>query len=165
MKEIIIAGGCFWGVQHYFKKVKGIDKTIVGYINSTKNPISYEEVCTQKYDAIEGVKLTYQEKIISLDKILELLFRIIDPTSLDQQGGDYGHSYRVGAYYEQQEDALIIEDFIFNQEQHYPKNIVFENKPLISFCEAEEYHQDYLDKNPTGYCHVNMGCLNGHEIK
>lgn len=165
MKKIYVAGGCFWGVQHYFSLVKGIVNSEVGYVNGTKGNITYEEVCSQKYAAIEAVALEYDERVITLPKILELLFRIIDPTSLDKQGGDVGHSYRVGAYYTNEEDKKIIEDFVFAQEKNYTQEIVFEIKPLTSFVEAEEYHQHYLEKIPQGYCHVNMNVLKKDELK
>ncbi|MDR1781466.1 MAG: peptide-methionine (S)-S-oxide reductase MsrA [Bacilli bacterium] len=165
MKKIYVAGGCFWGVQHYFNLIKGIISSEVGYANGSKDNLTYEEVCSQKYDAIEAVELVYDESIISLNKILELLFRIIDPTSLDKQGGDIGHSYRVGAYYVYQDDFKVIEDFVFNQEKNYDKEIVFEVKPLQSFVKAENYHQDYLVKNPFGYCHVDMNKIKKEELK
>lgn len=165
MKKIVVAGGCFWGVEEYYKRIKGIEKTRVGYTNSTKENITYKEVCTQRYDAIETVELIYDENTIDLNKILELLFRIIDPTSLDRQGGDIGKSYRVGAYYENNLDKEIIEKFVFSQEGNYDRDIVFEIAPLKSFIEAEEYHQKYLVKNPTGYCHVDFSKIKPEEMK
>lgn len=165
MNKIVIAGGCFWGVEAYFLKVKGIESTRVGYVNATKENISYEEVCSQKYEAIEGVELTYDAAQISLTKILELLFRIINPTSLDAQGPDIGHSYRVGAYYTNEQDEKIIADFINEMQPKYHYEIVFENKPLRRFVQAEDYHQDYLTRNPLGYCHVNFNTLNKEDLK
>lgn len=165
MKKIVVAGGCFWGIEAYFKKVFGIYKTRVGYINATIDNISYEQVCSQKYEAIEGVELTYNEEEITLTKILELLFRVINPTSLDAQGPDIGYSYRVGAYYGNEQDKAIINDFINSKQKEYHYEIVFENEPLISFTEAENYHQDYLTKNPLGYCHVNFDVLSDEEKK
>lgn len=163
--KIVVAGGCFWGVEEYYKRIKGILKTRVGYINSTKDEISYEEVCTQQYDAIEAVEVEYDNEVINLEKILELLFRIIDPTSLDKQGGDIGKSYRVGAYYTNEQEKEVIESFVSKQRPSYNKEIVFEIAPLKSFIEAEEYHQQYLDKNPQGYCHVDFSKINKSELK
>ena len=165
MKKIVVAGGCFWGVEEYFKRVRGIEKTKVGYVNANKENITYQEVCSQRYQAIEGVELIYNENEITLQKILELLFRIIDPTSLDVQGFDRGYSYRVGAYYTNEEDKQIIETFIDENQPKYHYEIVFECKPLISFVKAEDYHQDYLTKNPQGYCHVNFKVLNEEDKK
>lgn len=165
MKKIVIAGGCFWGVEAYFLKVKGIKSARVGYVNASKENITYEEVCSQQYQAIEGVELTYDPLQISLTKILELLFRIINPTSLDAQGPDIGYSYRVGAYYTNEEDKQIISEFINKMQPKYHYEIVFENEPLISFIQAEDYHQDYLTKNPLGYCHVNFNVLNKEDLK
>lgn len=165
MKEIIVAGGCFWGVEEYYRRLKGIEKTEVGYVNGTKDDLTYEEVCSQKYQAIEAVKLQYDASVISLEKIMEHLFRIIDPTSLDKQGNDIGISYRVGAYYENEEDREVIESFVASQRKNYNDNIVFEIRPVINFVNAEEYHQEYLVKNPMGYCHVNFGKIREEELK
>lgn len=165
MRKIVIAGGCFWGVEAYFKRVLGIVNTRVGYINADKNNINYEEVCSQKYHAIEGVELTYNEEEVTLTHILELLFRIIDPTSLDAQGFDHGHSYRVGAYYTNKEDYQVIQSFIDSKQKEYHYEIVFENEPLIRFTNAEDYHQDYLTKNPNGYCHIDFNVLNEEDKK
>lgn len=165
MKKIVVAGGCFWGVEAYFQKVKGIEKTIVGYVNSDIKNISYEQVCSQQYHAIEGVLLEYNPNVISLEKIMQLLFRVINPTSLDRQGYDIGYSYRVGAYYEDEKDAQIINEFLNEVKNEYQKPIVFEVKPLKNFTIAEEYHQDYLEKNPGGYCHINFNVLKPEEKK
>lgn len=165
MKKIVVAGGCFWGVEEYFKRIKGIIGTRVGYVNSIKENITYEEVCSQKYEAIEAVEVFYDDTQLKLEDVLEFLFRIIDPTSQDKQGGDIGMSYRVGAYYENEEDKDIIEKFVFSQENNYDKDIVFEIAKLKNFCEAEEYHQKYLIKNPSGYCHVDFSKLKPEEMK
>ncbi|MDL2211949.1 peptide-methionine (S)-S-oxide reductase MsrA [Erysipelotrichaceae bacterium OttesenSCG-928-M19] len=165
MEEIIVAGGCFWGVAEYYNRLKGIEKSIAGYVNGTKDNLTYEEVCSQKYQAIEAIKLSYDEEIISPEKILEHLFRIIDPTSLDKQGNDIGMSYRVGAYYDNDKDKTIIENFVKEQQVNYAKEIVFEIKPVLRFNDAEEYHQDYLIKNPHGYCHVNFNKIAKAELK
>lgn len=165
MKKIVLAGGCFWGVQAYFQRVKGIESSVVGYINADIDNISYEQVCSQQYHAIEGVLLEYNPQVISLDKIMELLFRVIDPTSLDRQGYDIGYSYRVGAYYFDEEDALIINKYLDSIKNNYPKPLVFEIKPLKSFFIAEDYHQDYLINNPGGYCHVNFNVLKAEDKK
>lgn len=165
MKKIIVAGGCFWGVEEYYKRIKGIIGTRVGYVNSKKENITYEEVRSQKFDAIEACEIFYDETTLTLDNILELLFRVIDPTSLDKQGEDIGKSYRVGAYYENEEDKEIIEKFVFAQEKNYDKEIVFEIKKMENFYEAEEYHQKYLVKNPSGYCHVDFSKIKPEELK
>ena len=165
MQEVYVAGGCFWGVEEYYKRLKGIETTKVGYVNGSRDGLSYEEVRSQQYEAIECVYLTYNEEIISLEKILEHLFRMIDPTSLDKQGGDVGHSYRVGAYYLNDEQAKIMNDYVDKQRVNYNDEIVFEVKPMLRFTNAEDYHQDYLGKNPAGYCHVNFNLIKADEMK
>ncbi|MGL4383179.1 MAG: peptide-methionine (S)-S-oxide reductase MsrA [Bacilli bacterium] len=161
MKVIHIAGGCFWGVEEFYKRLPGVINTKVGYINSLKEDVTYQEVCSGVYQAIEGVCVEYDEKIISLNTILEYLFKIIDPTSQDRQGNDIGISYRVGLYYIDEVDYKVALSFVNQQKPFYNKEIVFEIKPLLSFCDAEDYHQLYLRKNPNGYCHVDFSILEG----
>lgn len=166
MREIIVAGGCFWGVEEYYKRLKGINETMVGYANSNSlENNTYEVTCTGAYNAVEAVKIGYDESIISLDKILEHLFRMIDPTSLNKQGGDIGVQYRVGAYYNNEIDKEIILDFVKKQEANYTDKIVFEVLEVKNFFSAEDYHQDYLENNPNGYCHVDFSMIKKDELK
>ena len=165
MKEIILAGGCFWGVEAYFQRLNGVEKTIVGYTDGkTENP-SYKEVCSGETNHAEACKIVYDEKIISLEKILEHFFRIIDPTSLNRQGPDIGTQYRTGVFYNDLEDKKIIEKFIENKKSDYSNPIVVDVKEEERFWNAEEYHQNYLIKNPGGYCHVNLDIIKPDEIK
>ena len=165
MKEIILAGGCFWGVEAYFQRLNGVVKTIVGYTDGkTENP-SYKEVCSGETYHAEACKISYDEKIISLEKILEHFFRIIDPTSLNRQGHDIGTQYRTGVFYNNLEDKEIIEKFIENKKSEYSNPIVVDVKEEKKFWNAEEYHQNYLIKNPGGYCHVNLDIIKPDEIK
>ena len=165
MKEIILAGGCFWGVEAYFQRLNGVEKTIVGYTDGkTENP-SYKEVCSGETNHAEACKILYDEKIISLEKILEHFFRIIDPTSLNRQGHDIGTQYRTGVFYNSIEDKEIIEKFIENKKSEYSNPIVVDVKEEKRFWNAEEYHQNYLIKNPGGYCHVNLDIIKPDEIK
>ena len=165
MKEIILAGGCFWGVEAYFQRLNGVEKTIVGYTDGkTENP-SYKEVCSGETNHAEACKILYDEKIISLEKILEHFFRIIDPTSLNRQGHDIGTQYRTGVFYNNLEDKEIIEKFIENKKSDYSNPIVVDVKVEKRFWNAEEYHQNYLIKNPGGYCHVNLDIIKPDEIK
>ena len=156
MKEIYFAGGCFWGVEAYFKKFEGIVDTDVGYANSVSENPTYEEVCSSRTLAAETVKIIYDEKKISLLGLLEKLFKVIDPTLLNRQGPDIGHQYRTGVYFTDERDKKIIDDFIESIRNNYKREIVTEVKKLDNFYLAEEYHQDYLDKNPGGYCHINL---------
>ena len=163
MKKIVLAGGCFWGVEAYFKRVKGILATRSGYSNGKSEKVTYEEVCTGKTGHVEACYLEYDEKILSLRMILNHLFRIIDPTSLNKQGGDIGTQYRTGIYYTEMEDKKIIELYVEDQKKNYSKPIVVEVKKLDKFYDAEEFHQEYLEKNPSGYCHINFLLLKDEE--
>lgn len=164
MKKIVLAGGCFWGVEAYYKKLKGILDTNVGYANGNYANPTYEELKRHKATHVEAVELYYDENEITLVKILEHLFRFIDPTSLNKQGGDIGVQYRTGIYYETEEDQQIIEAFMKAQKMKYGK-IMVEVLPIQGFYLAEEYHQDYLDKHIDGYCHVNMNLIFEYEKK
>lgn len=165
MKKIVVAGGCFWGVEAYFKLIPGIKNSVVGYANSKVLSPTYEEVCSGTTNAVEAVILEYNPKVISLEKILSFLFRIIDPTSLNKQGGDRGTQYRTGVYYYDPEDSKVIAKALNDLQKDYKSKIVVENAPLLNFYEAELYHQDYLTKNPYGYCHVNLNDLKPEERK
>ncbi|MBO7676847.1 MAG: peptide-methionine (S)-S-oxide reductase MsrA, partial [Erysipelotrichaceae bacterium] len=151
MKKIYLAGGCFWGVQHYLSLINGIDKTTVGYANSDIQSPSYEDLKAHRSSASETVEVVYDENVISLKEILKLFFMIIDPTILDQQGHDIGHQYRTGIYYVDKEDFGIIKESLDELSKQYDQTIVTELLPLDNFTVAEDYHQDYLIKNPTGY--------------
>ena len=161
-KIIYIAGGCFWGVEEYYKRLKGIINTTVGYANgNTSNP-TYEEVKHHLASHAECLKLEYDSDIISLEKILEHFLRFVDPYSIDKQGEDLGHQYRSGIYYTDLKDKnIIINYFNNNLNKDYKIEILF----LDNFYDAEEYHQDYLEKNPSGYCHVNLNLIKKKKMK
>ena len=116
-------------------------------------------------DHAEVVKIEYDADIISLEKILEHLFRMIDPLSLNQQGGDVGTQYRTGIYYSDRTDLPTIKAFIAQEQQAYSAPIAVEVEPLKSFWPAETMHQDYLEKNPLGYCHINFALIKPSELK
>lgn len=155
-KQIYLSGGCFWGVEAFFKKIPGVIMTTCGYANGQGVDPSYEEVCKGNQNFVECVHLVYDSNVLSLSKILKAFFMIIDPTSVNKQGGDVGIQYRSGIYTINQEDIVEIEAFINEIRGHYQYPIVTEVLPLSNFYRAETYHQDYLDKNPQGYCHVNL---------
>ena len=155
MKKIYLAGGCFWGVEHFLSLIEGIEDTTVGYANSDIESPSYEDLKAHRSLASETVEVVYDEKEISLKKILDLFYMIIDPTIIDQQGHDVGHQYRTGIYYVDKEDEPVIRESLKELSRYYDSPIVTEVLPLENFTVAEEYHQDYLIKNPTGYCHVD----------
>ncbi len=155
-KTIYLAGGCFWGVDAYMKQLKGIIKTESGYANGhTINP-SYEEVCTGKTGHAETVYVQYDPAVISLKTILEQFFSIIDPTQINRQAGDIGEQYRNGIYYTDDLDLLMIEAVMRDVQKEYTKVLATEVGPLKAYYVAESYHQDYLEKNPNGYCHVRL---------
>ena len=165
MKQIVLAGGCFWGVEAYFKRIKGIIQTKVGYTDGTTINPSYQEVCTGRTYHVEACELIYDEQVISLEKILKHLFSIIDPTILNRQGNDVGTQYRTGIYYEDESDAQVIRDFIQKEQANYEQMIVVDVKKQTTFYDAEEFHQDYLTKNPMGYCHVNLYRIPKEDLK
>jgi len=154
MKEIYLAGGCFWGLQAYFDLRKGIKETVVGYANGITP--TYQEVCTNTTGYAETVYIKYDENEITLNKILEDFFKVIDPTLLNRQGGDMGTQYRTGIYYVDKEDLIVINESVEKEKLKYSKPIVTEVEPLKNFYAAEEYHQKYLEKNPNGYCHIDL---------
>lgn len=153
--EIYLAGGCFWDVEGYFKKIPGVLDTDVGYANGKTDATSYEKIGAT--DHSETVKISYDPVVVALQDILEYYFSIIDPTSVNKQGNDEGRQYRTGIYYTDENDKLIIDEIIRQKQEGYDKKIVVEVEPLKNFILAEDYHQDYLDKNPGGYCHINIG--------
>ena len=155
-KDLFLAGGCFWGTEHYFKMVNGVVETEVGYANGhTENP-TYQDVCTDKTGFAETVHIVYDPTVISLEFLTEMYFKAIDPTSVNQQGHDKGTQYRTGIYYTDNEDIPTLQK-VYNRVQAEVKlRLAVELLPLKNFYSAEDYHQDYLDKNPEGYCHLPL---------
>lgn len=152
-KVIYLAGGCFWGVEDYFKKLLGVYETEVGYANGKTDDTDYANVAAT--DHAETVKVCYDKSVISLKEILLHYFRIIDPLSVNRQGNDIGRQYRTGVYYIDDDDSKII-DKVFDYEEELHGPIAVEKSALKNFIKAEDYHQDYLDKNPGGYCHIDI---------
>ena len=154
VRDIYLAGGCFWGTEHYFKQIEGVVETEVGFANGhTANP-SYEEVYTDTTGFAETVHVRYNPEVVGLEFLLQMFFRAIDPTSLNRQGHDEGTRYRTGIYYTGADDLPVIEKVYGEVQNDYQQPLAVEKLPLENFYTAEEYHQDYLDKNPTGYCHL-----------
>lgn len=156
MKEIYFAGGCFWGTEHYIKQIRGVVSTEVGYANGNGENPTYEEVYTDLTGFAECVKVVYDPAVLSLDRLTELYFHSIDPLSLNRQGNDCGTRYRTGIYYRDEGDRDTIERIYHAVEAKVGSPIVVELEPLRNFFPAEDYHQDYLDKNPSGYCHLPL---------
>jgi peptide methionine sulfoxide reductase msrA/msrB len=154
MKEIYLAGGCFWGTEKYFASIPGVVKTQVGYANGrTENP-SYEQVCRENTGHAETVHVTYDPASLSLSFLLEQFYQVIDPTSVNRQGHDRGEQYRTGVYYVDPADEPVIRQSIAGLQARTTGTVAVEVLPLENFYPAEEYHQSYLDKNPGGYCHI-----------
>ena len=154
MAEIYLAGGCFWGLEEYFSRIEGVEETTVGYANGQVESTNYQLI--HQTDHAETVHLIYDEKRISLREILLYYFRVIDPLSVNKQGNDVGRQYRTGVYYTNQADKAVIEQVFAEQEKQLGQKIAVELEPLRHYVLAEDYHQDYLKKNPGGYCHINV---------
>ena len=157
LKEVYFAGGCFWGTEHFFQQIRGVVETEVGYANGNKKNPTYEEVISHTTGFAETVKVKYDPQQVELKLLIDLYFKTIDPTSKDQQGNDRGNQYRTGIYSTDKETAAIIKSEVENLAKNYSKPVVVETIPLKNFYSAETYHQDYLEKNPGGYCHIEPG--------
>lgn len=158
-KEIYLAAGCFWGAEKYLKLIEGVTFTEVGFANgNTENP-TYKEVYTDQTGYAETVHLRYNPNVVSLRFIIEMYFKAIDPTSLNKQGEDEGTRYRTGIYYTDSADRAVIDEVMAAEAKKYGLPLQVEAEPLRNFYRAEEYHQDYLDKNPNGYCHLPVALL------
>lgn len=155
LDEIYFAGGCFWGTEHFLKQIRGVENTQVGYANGNIANPTYQQVCTGKTNFVETVKVEYDPKEVDLKFLIDLFFKTIDPTSLNKQGNDRGTQYRTGIYYTDPADLPVIRAAVDELAKGYSKPLVVEIEPLTNFYPAEDYHQDYLDKNPGGYCHIN----------
>ena len=154
MAEIYVAGGCFWGLEEYFSRIEGVEETTVGYANGQVETTNYQLI--HQTDHAETVHLIYDEERVSLREILLYYFRVIDPLSVNKQGNDVGRQYRTGVYYTDQADKAVIEQVFAEQEKQLGQTIAVELEPLRHYVLAEDYHQDYLKKNPGGYCHINV---------
>lgn len=157
MRETIyLAGGCFWGVQRYFDLVKGVISSQVGYGNSKIQSPSYQQVCSGTTGAVEAVEILFDSTLLTMQVLLKHFFNIIDPFALNYQGNDFGTQYRSGIYTTNHKRLEEIQDFIENLQRQLPQKIVTEALMLENFYPAEDYHQKYLEKNPHGYCHIDL---------
>ena len=152
-KMIVLAGGCFWGVEKVFKALDGVVETTVGYANGTTANPTYEEVCRNETGYKEAVKVIYQPDQVSLSTIIRAFFLCIDPRQRNRQGNDIGSQYQTGIYYVDEKDLEWIKPIYTSERMKYDRFFV-ELEPLKNFYTAEEYHQNYLDKHPNGYCHI-----------
>lgn len=154
-KTIYFAGGCFWGTEHFFQQIYGVAHTEVGYANGKIANPTYKQVVQNNTGFAETVKVEYDTQKTDLTELIELYFKTIDPTSINKQGNDIGTQYRTGIYYTDEADAPAIKTVVATLAQNYNRPVVVEILPLTNYYTAEEYHQDYLDKNPGGYCHIS----------
>ena len=154
MAEIYLAGGCFWGLEEYFSRISGVLQTSVGYANGQVETTNYQLI--KETDHAETVQVIYDEKAVSLREILLYYFRVIDPLSVNQQGNDRGRQYRTGIYYLEEADLPTINTVVREQELLIGRKIAVEVEKLRHYILAEDYHQDYLKKNPGGYCHIDV---------
>lgn len=155
--DIYFAGGCFWGVAHFFSGVGGVLSAVSGYAQGSpgfEGRPSYEEVYTDTTGFAETVRVTYRPERISLETLADLYFCIIDPLSLNRQGHDEGTRYRTGIYYSDSSDLPVLQAAFERVSARLGQPLAVELEPLRNFFEAEERHQDYLVKHPDGYCHL-----------
>lgn len=153
---IYLAGGCFWGLEAFLKRLPGVHHTQVGYANGTTQNPNYCDVCYRNTGHAETVLVQYDKSVISLDILLDAFFTVTDPTSLNRQGNDCGVQYRSGIYWVQEGDVPIIRQALERQRHLCARCIVTESEPLTCFYPAEEAHQNYLEHNPGGYCHIDL---------
>ena len=161
MKEIVLAGGCFWGIEKFFSQFDGL-KTEVGYANGLTETATYQQVCAGSGHT-EAVRIEYPDSV-SCAQLIAVLFEVIDPVSLNRQGNDVGINYRTGIYAISRQQESIAKAMIGDLQKHYARPIAVESEPLKHFIPAEDYHQKYLDKNPQGYCHLPKPLLSGHQL-
>jgi len=154
MSTIYLAGGCFWGVEKYMAEVQGVAGAEAGYANGETESPSYQDVTTGETGYTETVRVDYDPEVAPLPFLLELFYSAIEPTSVNRQGNDVGTQYRTGIYYTDPADAAIVERSLAELQEQYDEPIAVEAGPLTAYTTAEEYHQDYLEKNPGGYCHI-----------
>lgn len=156
IQSIYFAGGCFWGTEHFFKQIEGVTFTETGYANGSTPDPTYRQVYTDTTGYAETVHVEYDNDVIDLEFLVRMFFKAIDPTSLNRQGEDVGTRYRTGIYYTDAEELPCIKKIYDEIGRQYESPLVVELEPLKNFYRAEDYHQDYLENNPDGYCHLPL---------
>ncbi|NBD27919.1 peptide-methionine (R)-S-oxide reductase MsrB [Paenibacillus glycinis] len=159
LDTIYLAGGCFWGIEAYVERIYGVQDVTVGYANGTGADPTYEDVVRGDRGFAETAEVKYDPARLPLTDLLTDFFKVINPTSVNKQGNDAGINYRTGVYYTQSSDLPVINAVVAKEQAKYTKKIVTEVLPLENYYLAEDYHQDYLEKNPDGYCHVDLSIL------
>ena len=165
MTKLYLAAGGFWGAQHFLRPLPGVISTRVGYANGrTENP-TYEEVKYRHTGHAETVEVVYDETVLPTSELLDCYFLCIDPTSVNKQGPDEGEQYRTGIYYTDEALLPTIREELAKLEAKVGQPLAVECKSLEQFFPAEEYHQDYLIKNPAGYCHIPRDLIKKVKLK
>jgi peptide-methionine (S)-S-oxide reductase len=155
LQTIVLGGGCFWCTEAVYKEVRGVTDVESGYSNGETERPGYEQVCTGRTGHNEVVKLTYDPAQVSTRQLLEIFFVVHDPTQMNRQGNDVGTQYRSGIYYTTPEQKQVADDMLrqIGQEKLFSRPVVTEVLPMTNYWPAEDYHQDFFEKNPTqGYC-------------
>jgi peptide-methionine (S)-S-oxide reductase len=151
--QITLAGGCFWCTESVFIRVPGVLKSVSGYANGTKDRPTYQQVCTGTTGHAEVVQVTFDPAVITLEALLDLFYKAHDPTTLNRQGDDVGTQYRSGIYYADEAQKAAAEAAKAGNQARFDRPLVTEIAPLTAFWPAEDYHQDYFNKNPDqAYC-------------
>ena len=158
MEKAIFAGGCFWGVEHLFNESPGVVEAVSGYAGGKVDNPTYEQVCSGRTGHAEAVEVTYDPEKVSYGELLNAVWNMHDPTTMNRQGPDWGHQYRSAIFFNgprQEQEALASKEAA---QRHFDRKIVTEIVPIDTFWRAEEYHQRYFDKHPGhASCHWNRG--------
>lgn len=158
MAKATFAGGCFWCIESVFKRIKGVKSVLSGYCGGTTENPTYEEVCNQNTGHAEAVQIEYDSDIIDYNELLEIFFYIHNPTTLNREGPDIGSQYRSAIFYHNSKQKQIAEKYIDKFENKIEDQVVTQVEELDKFYIAEEYHQDYYEKNPDeAYCKLRIG--------
>ncbi len=155
-ETIYLAGGCFWGTEKYISLIPGVLSTEVGYINGKRETVTYEQVCREDTGHAETVRVEFDADRLPLTELLTLFFDAIDPLTVNRQGNDVGTQYRTGIYYADAAQKSAIDAALGTLAAQFNRPLAIEALPLLNYCRAEEYHQKYLEKNPSGYCHIGL---------
>lgn len=164
-ESIVLAGGCFWGLQAFLRRLPGVVRTEAGYANSLLPQPAYRQVCSGITNAAEAVKVDFDPKVLSLRQLLDAFFTVIDPEAVNRQGNDIGTSYRSGIYYSDPAMLPVIRQAVKTEQKKHSLPVATEVDVLRNFWPAEDYHQDYLEVNPGGYCHIPWTVIRGFQIK
>ncbi len=150
-----LAGGCFWCIDAAFRMVRGVERVASGYTGGTLENPTYEQVCSETTGHAEAVEIEFDQSVITYKQILEIFFSLHDPTTLNRQGNDVGSQYRSAIFYLDEDQKKVAEDLLKEVNNIWDGKVVTELKELTKFYPAEDYHQDYFNKNPgNGYCQI-----------